>query len=149
LFLDDPFFARSVSPRVVTMLKSSYRDKTAADPDLAQYPGFLEMAKRNLKKLADAGVKIGFGTDTGPPGRFSGYFEHRELELMVEAGLKPAQVITGATRDSAEFLGVSRDLGTLEPGKWADLIVLNKNPLVDIANTRSIDVVMIAGNRVN
>jgi imidazolonepropionase-like amidohydrolase len=148
-FLDEPFFTRSVSPRVIRLLKTSYRDKVAADPDLAKYPGFLEMAKRNLKKLSDAGVRIGFGTDTGPPGRFSGYFEHREMELMVEAGLGPARVITAATRDSAEFLGASKDLGTLEAGKWADLIVLHRNPLDDITNTRSIEVVMIAGNRVN
>jgi len=148
-FLDEPFFTRSVSPKVVATLKTSYRDKVAADPDLPRYSGFLETAKRNLKKLADAGVRFGFGTDTGPPGRFSGYFEHREMELMAEAGLTPMQVITAATRSSAEFLGVGKDLGTLEAGKWADLIILRGNPLENIANTRAIEAVWIAGNRVN
>jgi imidazolonepropionase-like amidohydrolase len=122
--------------------------KLSADPDFPKYPGFLKTAQQNLKKLADAGVKFGFGTDTGPPARFSGYFEHMELELMAEAGLTPSQVITAATRSSAEFLG-AKDLGTLEAGKWADLIVLTRNPLSDIRNSRSIEAVYIAGNKVN
>ena len=105
------------------------------------------MAKSNLKKLSDSGVKIGFGTDSGPPGRFQGFFEHWELALMTEAGLTPAQVISDATRNAAEFLN-AKDIGTLERGKWADLIVLDKNPLEDIRNTRAIHMVMIAGNKI-
>lgn len=148
-FLKDPFFTKSVSPSVVQTLESNaYQSKISADPDFAKYPGFLETAKRNLKRLADAGVKYGFGTDTGPPARFPGFFEHWEMQLMVEAGLTPAQVISAATRNSAEFLGVSKDFGTLEPGKWADLIVLGKDPLADIRNTKTIEAVYIAGNLV-
>lgn len=148
-FLDDPFFSRAAPLRVRTTLKSAaYRKRLQADPDLPKYPAFLETAKRNLKRLADAGVKYGFGTDTGPPARFSGYFEHLEMELMAEAGLTPMQIVTAATRSSAEFLGVSKDLGTLEAGKWADLVVLGANPLDNIRNTRSLEIVMIAGNRV-
>ena len=147
-FLDDPFFTRSVSPRVIETIKSQqYVDRLNADPDVSKYPGMLEMAKRNLKRLSDAGVKLGFGTDSGPPGRFLGYFEQWEMELMVEAGLTPMHVITAATRNSAEFLG-ARDLGTLERGKWADLIVLSKNPLEDIRNTRSLEAVYIGGNQI-
>ena len=70
------------------------------------------------------------------------------MELMVQAGLTPQQVITAATKTAAEFLG-AKDLGTLERGKWADLIVLGKNPLDDIRNTRTIEAVLIAGNKVN
>jgi len=149
-FLEDAFFTRSTTPQVVSTLKSAaYQKRASSDPDLALYPGFLEMAKKNLKKLVDAGVRVGFGTDTGPPARFSGYFEHWEMELMVEAGLTPMQVITAATRNSAQFLGVGKDLGTLEAGKWADLVVLTTNPLENIRNTRSLEAVWIAGNRVN
>jgi len=146
--LDDPFFTRSVSPGVIGTLRSpAYQNKVAADPDYARYPQFLQTAMQNLKKLADAGVTIGFGTDSGPPGRFQGYFEHWELQLMTESGLTPMQVITSATRNAAGFLR-AKDLGTLERGKWADLIVLGKNPLDDIRNTRSIEMVMIAGNKI-
>jgi imidazolonepropionase-like amidohydrolase len=147
-WLDDPFFTRSVAPGVTATLKSDqYRKRMAADPDFARLPGFLETAKRNLKRLADAGVKFGFGTDTGPPARFPGYFEHMEMQLMVDAGLTPMQVLQAATRSSAEFLGESKNLGTLEAGRWADLVVLDRNPLEDIGNTRSIQQVYIAGNR--
>ena len=64
-----------------------YQQKMAADPNLRKYPVVLDTEKKNLKMLADAGVRYGFGTDTGVPGRFHGYFEHRELETMVDAGL--------------------------------------------------------------
>src|SRR5262249_46394934 len=115
--------------------------------DFAQYPSFLKMAQQNLKKLIDSGVKLGFGTDSGPPGRFQGFFEHWEMELMREAGLTPMQIITAATGSGAEFLG-AKDLGTLEAGKWADLIVLGKNPVDDIRNTRTIESVYIGGTKV-
>jgi imidazolonepropionase-like amidohydrolase len=147
-FLNDPFFTRGVSPEVIRTLQSAeYRNTISSGPHFKEYPAFLETAKKNLKTLADAGVKYGFGTDTGPPGRFPGYFEHWEMELMVEAGLTPMQVLTAATRNAAEFLG-AKDLGTLERSKWADLIVLDRNPLDDIKNTRAISAVYIAGNRV-
>ncbi len=146
--LKDPFLTRSLSPGLIRELETGYRAKVLADPDLKTYPTFIEFGKKNLKKMVDSGVKVGFGTDTGPPARFSGYFEHWEMELMKEAGLTPAQIIAIASRNSAEFLGVSKDLGTLEVGKWADLIVLKGNPLADIRNTRSIEFVLIAGNRI-
>ena len=83
----------------------------------------------------------------GRPDAFPDIFEHWEMELMVEAGLTPHQVIQAATKNAAEFLK-AKDLGTLEKSKWADLIVLDKNPLEDIKNTRTISSVFIAGNRV-
>jgi imidazolonepropionase-like amidohydrolase len=147
-FLTDAFFTRSVSPSVVATLSDpDYQKKIAADPDFPKYPGFLEMAQKNLKRLADAGIPYGMGTDTGPPGRFPGFFEQWEMELMVDAGLTPSQVITAATKSSAEFLR-AKDLGTLEAGKWADLIVLGADPRANIRNTRSIEAVYIAGNQV-
>jgi len=146
--LDDPFFAPSVSAGTLRTLKNpEFQKRMAADPDAAHGREWLEMAKKNLKTLFDAGVKCGFGTDTGPPRRIQGYFEQWEMELMAEAGLTPLQIITIATKNSAEFLG-ARDLGTLKKGKWADLVVLGKNPLENIKNTRSIESVWIAGNKV-
>ena len=100
-----------------------------------------------MKRLVDAGATVAFGTDSGPPSRFQGYFEHLEMELMAQAGLTPTQILVSATENAARCLGLD-DLGTLEPGKWADFVVLTKDPLVDIENVHSIDSVWIAGNRV-
>lgn len=147
-FARDPFFTRGVSAGVVEKLRSpAYQKTIAADPHLGRYRDFFETAKRNLKALADAGVSYGFGTDTGPPGRFPGFFEQWELELMTQAGLTPMQAIEAATGKAARFLG-AKDLGTLETGRWADLVVLDRDPLQDIRNTRYIHAVFIAGNRV-
>jgi imidazolonepropionase-like amidohydrolase len=149
-FSTDPFFLNGVSQKVTNILtnpNSDYLKLRGSDKTLPRYPAFFETAKKNLKTLADAGVKYGLGTDSGPPGRFPGYFAHWEMELMVEAGLTPSQAIQAATKSGAEFLK-AKDLGTLEKSRWADLVVLNKNPLEDIKNSRTIDSVYIAGNRV-
>ncbi len=149
-FINDPFFDRGVSPDTIATLKSAsfHQQMIKADPEYEKFHQFLKTAQENLKRLADAGVKYGFGTDSGPPTRFPGWAEHWELELMVQAGLTPMQVLTAATRNGAEFLK-AKDLGTLEKSKWADLIVLDKNPLDNIRNTRTINAVYIAGNRVD
>jgi imidazolonepropionase-like amidohydrolase len=88
------------------------------------------------------------GTDTGPTGRFQGYFELMELEMMVKAGMSADAVIRSATGGAARCMGLQDELGTLEPGKWADFVVLDGNPLADIANVRRISSVWVAGNRV-
>jgi len=149
-FINDPFFDRGVSPDTIATLKSTvfHQQMIKADPEYEKFHQFLKTAQDNLKRLADAGVKYGFGTDSGPPTRFPGYAEHWELELMAQAGLTPMQVLTAATRNGAEFLK-AKDLGTLEKSKSADLIVLDKNPLDNIRNTRTINAVYIAGNRVD
>jgi imidazolonepropionase-like amidohydrolase len=105
---------------------------------------------RNLKKLSDAGVGIAMGTDsgTGLPGRFVGYFEWMELEMMAKAGLTPPRILASATRDAARCLKLEQELGTLEPGKWADFVVLDADPLANISNIRKIDSVWIAGKRI-
>jgi imidazolonepropionase-like amidohydrolase len=147
-FLDDPFLKRSAPDDVIAAVKSErYVAGIRNSRDFPRLHGLLDMAEKNLKRESDAGVRICFGTDTGPPGRFLGYFEQLELELMTDAGLTPMQVIQAATKTSAEFLG-AHDLGTLERGKWADLMVLTKNPVEDIKNTRSIEAVYIAGNAI-
>ena len=147
-FFSDPFFLKDADPEVIEQLKDPARQKEIQESKSAQqYKTALEVASKNLKKMADAGVTIAFGTDTGPPARFQGYFEHLELELMVKAGLSPMQAIVSATGDAAKCLSLYR-LGTLAQGKWADMIVLNENPLDDIKNSRTIDAVYIAGNLV-
>ena len=146
-FFSDPFFLKEADPAVVAQLKEPARQAGFRDSASAQrYKAALEIAKRNLKRISDAGLLIAMGTDTGPfPERFQGYFEHVELAMMVEAGMTPAQVLRAATVDAARTMRIE-DVGTLAPGAWADLLVLNQDPLRDIRNTRQIASVWIAGN---
>ncbi len=146
-WLDDPFFQKGTTPEIIQAVKTTLKENQAKDPEREINQKGLAIAMRNLKKLSDAGVRIGMGSDTGPPARFSGYFEHWEMELMVEAGLTPMQVIQAATKNSAEALRISKDFGTLKKGKAADLIVLDKNPLDDIRNTKTIHAVYLAGKK--
>ena len=144
-FASAPFFTRGVSKATLDLIRNPERQKTiASGPNFTKYPAFFEQAKANLKRLADAGIPYGAGTDAGPPGRFAGYSAHWELELMVDAGLTPQQAITAATQRSAEFLKAA-DLGSLSAGKWADFVVLSADPLADIRNTRTIRAVYVAG----
>jgi imidazolonepropionase-like amidohydrolase len=145
-WLDDPFFRAGYDPAAIAMVRSPENvEKGRKDPDIAKYRAGLEMGKKNLKTLSDAGVKIAFGTDSGIPTRFPGYFEHRELQLMVEAGLTPMQAIVAATATNAEILGGARQFGTLQTGRRADFLVLDANPLVDIHNTEKLSAVWQSG----
>ena len=144
-FLGDPFFTRALDAPTVQMLSDSkYVQERAAARNFGRYPAVLETAIQNTRREAAAGVMLGMGTDSGPSARFPGYFAHWELELMVKAGLTPLQALTAATGNNARFLG-AQALGTLEPGKWADLVVLDRDPITDIRNTRSIHSVYISG----
>ena len=148
-FFSDPFFLREADPAVLAELRDAKRQAALRTSRSAQeYKKALEVASRNLKRLADAGVRIAMGTDTGPPARFQGYFEHMELELMAKAGLTPRQVLQSATRDAAQCMAATDGAGTLRPGAWADFVVLGRSPLEDVRNTRTIESVWIAGNRV-
>jgi imidazolonepropionase-like amidohydrolase len=148
-WFSDPMFLKHVDAQTVAELKEPAKQEAMKNSKSAQrYKVALDQASRNLKKLSDAGVPIAMGTDTGPPARFQGYFELMELELMAKAGLTPRQVLTSATRDAARCMKLDRDLGTLEPNKWADFVALDADPLADISNTRKIADVYVAGNRV-
>lgn len=148
-FFTDPFFLKEADPVVVAQLKEPGRQAGFRDSRSAQrYKAALEIAKRNLKRASDAGLLVAMGTDAGPfPERFQGYFEHVEMEMMVDAGLTPAAVLRAATAGAARAMRLD-NVGTLSPGAWADLLVLNQDPSKDIRSTRSISGVWIAGNAV-
>ncbi|HSR43581.1 MAG TPA: amidohydrolase family protein, partial [Longimicrobiales bacterium] len=111
------------------------------------YREHLPVAQANLAALHEAGVGIAFGTDSGPPARFQGYFEHLEMQIMADAGLDPRSILLSATRDAARCTGLD-EVGTLEPGKWADFVVLREDPLAAVENARTIEGAWVAGNRV-
>ena len=150
-WVDDPFFLKGVDKDIPAQLKDPKRhEQVRSSPAWKagqQYKAGLEVAKRNLKTLVDKGVRIAFGTDSGPPARFQGFFEHLELEMMVDAGLTPMQALVSATGDAARCHNKAGQLGTLAPGVAADLVVLGANPLENIRNTRTIEQVWIAGKK--
>ena len=148
-FLQDLFLLKDGNQAEMAKAQDpAFQDNMRTDKGALWYKEHLPVAMRNLKKVADAGVPVVMGTDTGPPYRFQGYFEHLELEYMTRAGLTPMQVLVAATSTAARCLHAEDQFGTLQPGKWADLIVLPANPLDDIRNTRKLESVWIAGNRV-
>ena len=148
-FFDDPLFVREADPAVVAQLKEPARQEGMRKSKAAQaYKAALPTAMRNLKKAADAGLLIVMGTDSGAAAnRFQGYFEHLEMQMMAEAGLTPMQVLRSATGDAARAMKTP-GLGVMEKGAHADFVILDRDPLADIRNTKSISSVWIAGNEV-
>ena len=144
-FFDDPFLMADVdSAQVATVSDPDRRARVRVSGAAEAYGRALEIAQANLARLSAAGVAIAFGTDSGPLGRFQGYFEHMEMELMAEAGLTPEQILRSATGVAAECLGRD-DIGTIEPGRRADFVVLRANPLEDVRNLREIVGVWVGG----
>jgi imidazolonepropionase-like amidohydrolase len=105
--------------------------KAMANP-LAPKPSPIDLA--NLRKVWDAGVPVVMGTDAGNIGTLHGPSVFREMELMVQAGLTPLQVLRSATVNGARAMGLEREAGTLAAGKLADLVVLEADPLADVQN---------------
>ena len=141
----DNFFRRSIAGGITSVLNGEVMMRQAFDPDRSRRIYALEQAKRNLKTLADAGVRIGLGTGSGLAGQFEGFFEHREAQLMTEAGLPPLQVITAFSSNGAKALGVAAERGSVRAGRRADLVILNANPVNEIQNLREIHAVLIGG----
>ena len=113
----------------------------------------LTLAKEQEEKLRTliplmkrAGVMILAGTGTGDPYTAPGAELHRELELLVEAGLSPLEALRSATLEPARFLGFEDSAGSLSPGKAADLVLLDADPLKDIRNSRKIAAVILDGH---
>ncbi len=142
--LSDPDLKRSVDGDIL----SAVRSYLAAHPFQGVPPEF-QTDLRNTRRMADAGVPIGVGSDGGSAIDFPGLMTHRELELLVEAGLSPMQVIVAATRTGALALRRLDELGTVEPGKRADLLLLDANPTEDVRNLRKIDRIMLDGEWVD
>ncbi|MEE8462936.1 MAG: amidohydrolase family protein [Acidobacteriota bacterium] len=136
LAMDLSWLAETVPAEELQQLQAASTDR----PDRQEAFG---IQARNLGRLHAAGVRIAFGTDGGIAWRVP-----MEMVEMVTAGMSPAEVITAATRNSAELLQLA-DVGTVEADKSADFIVLDANPLDDIMNTRRIAAVYLRGKKVD
>lgn len=109
------------------------------------WPVFLEM----IRRFHEAGVVLTAGSDFGNPWLRPGAALHRELELLASAGVPPLDVLGVATRNAAGVLGAPGEIGVVAPGALADLVVLERDPLQDVANVRSVVAVFQAGRRVD
>src|SRR5262245_3457543 len=149
-WLDEPHLAGllrdTVSADVIDGMRAVHarRDPAVAERSAKGYA----ILKRSVDKLGAAGARIILGCDTGLEDHFFGYAEQKELELMVDAGMTPSQVIVAATSRAAEYLGLN-DRGSLVAGKRADFLVLDGNPLEDIRSTRRIAKLYRAGREVD
>lgn len=149
-WMDQPFFTHAVQPALAKQFAdAAWRDRVQNDGSTKVNEEAMQTNLKNFKVLYDAGVRIGFGTDAGAmPLRIPGFAEHRELALMVDAGLTPMQAIQIATQRAAELLGLD-DRGVLASGKRADFIVLDADPSADIEATTKISAVWQRGREVS
>ena len=122
--------------------RDKYWSQAASEPRRMRY---VEVRNRLVKAIADSGGKIMAGSDTPEWFFLYGWTIHRELESLVATGLTPYQALAAATRNPAEFLRASKEWGTIERGKRADLLLLEANPLEDIRNTARIEAVVLGG----
>jgi hypothetical protein len=134
---------------IPTFIKGFWKDPYYVSGRSAQET---EMAKRVYKaqlelvgRMHRAGVRFIAGTDTPNPYVFPGFSLHEELALLVQAGFTPMEALETATRDAAVYLGLGHQAGTVERGKFADLVLLDADPLADINNTKKIKAVIAAG----
>ena len=142
-WIGEPAMRETVSADVIAQVKSdAFVANVRKNPQLSALREQYAVAQRNLKRLHDAGVRIGLGADSGLLHRYPGYFEHRELELMVKAGMSAQDAIRAGTYVGARALGVADEL---TKGAPASFIALEKNPLDNIVHTRQIKAVYMHG----
>ncbi len=148
-FFQDPFFLEKAAPAGIENYVTPEMQTSQTGSGAQYWREHLPTAEANMRALRDAGVKIAYGDDTSTAfaGRWQGYFGHVELKMMVDGGLTPAEALTAATATSAECIGRGGEVGSLQPGAWADFIVLGADPLQDIMNTREIQSVWISGQQ--
>ena len=147
------------STEINQMIKALVKNKVSVDPTLNIYDAMLKDDQKHqhlwykvlriTEMLYDNGIKIMSGTDIPNFGLVPGLSLHHELELLVKAGIKPLDVITIATKNGAEALGIANKTGTIVPGKEADMIILTANPANNISNTKNIEAVIDDGKIVD
>jgi imidazolonepropionase-like amidohydrolase len=147
----DPFLQEATLPEVAARLREAFdaRQPSGGGPPSAPASERERALSDAFSRLVDADVDVVLGTDAGAvPDHFFGYTGHRELEIFVRLGMTPMQALIAATSRPAERLGLN-EMGTLAPGKSADFVILEANPLDDIRNTRTIARVYLRGREVD
>ena len=145
-FVPTPAERRWADPDVLaTFDEVRSRPELTSRPRRATDPESERVTLQNLKRLSDAGVTIAAGTDAGNIGTLHGPSIFRELRLMADAGLTPREVLASATAGGARVMGREKDLGAVAPGRLADLLILDRDPLADVANLETIHRVVKGG----
>jgi imidazolonepropionase-like amidohydrolase len=132
-------------PIVAQWVQAKRNAQTQPTYDPARARRFIALRARIIKALHDGGVGLALGSDAPQVMNVPGFSIHRELAALVAAGLTPYQALVTGTRNVAAYFGAAERAGTIEPGKVADLVLLEGNPLTDIANTARIAGVMARG----
>jgi imidazolonepropionase-like amidohydrolase len=144
-FADDQWFdALEAAPSAIAETWGEAGRAWRANPTQTDTT-FAAWSLRLVGDMHARGIPIGAGTDTPINYSLPGYALHTELELLVRAGLTPLDAIRAATVRPAEFLGLESEIGRIEPGMRADLLLLTADPLADITNTRGIEAVVSRG----
>ncbi len=130
-------------------LTANKYNKMSSPENIEYFNNYVKFNKLLIKACKDAGVPMVVGTDASTSGVVFGFAVHDEMELLVDAGLSPDEVIRSATKLPATWLGIESSVGTIEAGKKADLLLLEANPLIDIKNTKKIAGVFINGHWLN
>lgn len=131
-------------PRLLEFWRAQIVIKQVEDP--MDWPGLLQQGYADLSAMRKLGVRLVAGSDTGAPLVYPGFSLHEELALLVEkGGLTPREALRGSTIEPARMLGMEKEIGTVEPGKLADLVLLDRDPLQGIRNTQQISVVIADG----
>lgn len=123
---------------------NNYHKEVSAER-IAYFENMIAFHRKLVKALKDAGVPIVAGTDAGVSGVVGGFSLHDELVLLTEAGLTPEEALLSSTRLAAQWLGIDHEVGTIEKGKLADLVLLQQNPLDDIRQVNHIAGVVVNG----
>jgi imidazolonepropionase-like amidohydrolase len=148
-FGDDPRYLDHPEHHLVPEIVEDWRGGTHTDgwtaEDYGRAKRLWPRAAELVRRYHEAGVLLSAGSDLPVPWVIPGVGLHEELELLVAAGIPPLEVLTIATRNGAETLGLLDEIGTVEAGKRADLLVLSADPTADIRNTRSIEAVIQGG----
>lgn len=152
-YLADPFVQKTVSTvlrdsaetpgGILDVLRKDLKDYPEARKEMEEQE---KRGQQSVKRAEAEGVSVIVGTDSGNTLIFPGAAVDRELQLMVQAGLTPEQALAAATRNTADSLGMGEQIGTVEKGKQADLVILSANPLENIRNLEKIDNVIYAGH---
>jgi len=143
-YLDQPLYRATIPPDEIEVLKTERRKEYQERKWTWWMKIMTTIAQDNVRKINEAGGVLVAGTDQS-----SGPALHRELELLADAGIPAADIVRIATLNGAVFLGREKDLGSIEEGKLADMLLLNADPTADINNAKSIDTVIKAGRIVD